>query len=133
MKKSLVAIAVLCAFSGAAAAQEAARISRVTLYPGSATVERSAKVEQGGGKLVMNGLPANFDARTLRVEAAPGIRIGEVTVLDTGRAEALGGREAQLEAKIEALKDQKSAIDVEVKTAEMLRDYLNSMTSGPVP
>jgi uncharacterized protein (TIGR02231 family) len=133
MKKSLLAVAVFCAFSGSAAAQEAARISRVTLYPGSATVERSAKVELGGGKVVMTGLPANFDSRTLRVEAGPGIRVGEVVVLDSGRSEALGGREAQLEAKIEALKDEKSALDVDVKTAEMLRSYLTHITSSVRP
>jgi uncharacterized protein (TIGR02231 family) len=130
MKKSLLAVAVFCAFSGSAAAQG---ISRVVLYPGSATIERSAKVEQGGGKVVMTGLPANFDARTLRVEAGPGVRVGEVTVLDTARAEALGGRESQLEAKIEALKDEKSALDVEVKTAEMLRDYLTGLNVKPLP
>ena len=133
MKKTFIAVAVFCAFSGSAAAQEAARISRVVLYPGSATIERSAKVEQGGGKVVMTGLPANFDARTLRVEAGPGVRVGEVTVLDAGRSEALGGRESQLEAKIEALKDEKSALDVEVKTAEMLRDYLTGMNVRPLP
>ena len=134
MKKSLVAVAVFCAFSGSAAAQEAARISRVTLYPGSATVERSAKVDPGGGKVVMSGLPANFDARTLRVEAGPGIRVGEVVVLDSGRADALGGREAQLEARIEALKDEKTALDVDVKTAELLRDYLTHITTAqPLP
>lgn len=133
MKKSLAAAAVFLAFSGTAAAQEAARISRVTLYPGSATVERSAKVEQGGGKLVMTGLPSNFDPRTLRVEAAPGIRVGEVTVLDSGRTEALGGREAQLEARIEALKDEKAALDVDLKTAELVRDYLQNMAVKPEP
>jgi uncharacterized protein (TIGR02231 family) len=103
----------------------------VILYPGSATIERSVKVSPGGGKVEMTGLPANFDPRTLRVETGPGVRIGEVVVKDASRAEALGGRESLLEAKIEALKDEKGALDVQVKTAELQRDYLNSMTIKP--
>ena len=134
MKKSLLAVAVFCAFSGTAFATEGAgRITRVTLYPGSATIERSAPVQPGGGKVEMTGLPANFDPATLRIEAGPGIRVGEVTVRDVGRSQALGGREAQLEARIEALKDEKSALDVDLKTAELLRDYLTNLTSSMQP
>ena len=133
MKKRLLAVAVFCAFSGAAAAQEAARISRVILYPGSATIERSARVAPGGGKVEMTGLPANFDPRTLRVEAGPGVHVGEVVVKDASRADALGGRESQLEAKIEALRDEKAVLDVQMKTAQLQRDYLTSMTIKPLP
>jgi uncharacterized protein (TIGR02231 family) len=132
MKKRLLVVAVFCAFSGTAAAQEAARISRVILYPGGATIERSVKVSPGGGRVEMTGLPANFDPRTLRVETGPGVRVGEVVVKDASRAEPLGGRESLLEAKIEALKDEKGALDVQVKTAELQRDYLNSMTIKPL-
>ena len=47
------------------------------------------------------------------------------------RASALGGREAELEARIEALKDEKAALDVEVKTAELVRDYLVGIVNRP--
>jgi len=124
----IIAFAVIAAFAAPAAAQESGRISRVTLYPGSATVERSARVTAGTSILKMSGLPANFDVRTLRVEADPGINVGEVSVQDVGRAEALGRREAELEAKIQALKDEKAALDVEVKTAELVRDYLKALS-----
>jgi len=53
----------------------------------------------------MAGLPANFDVRTLRVEADAGIAIGEIAVHDVAKSEALGGREAALEAKIQALEE----------------------------
>jgi len=122
---------LISTFAGAAGAAEAARITGVVLYPGSATIERAARVTMGGGKLEMSGLPANFDARTLRVDADSGIVVGEISVRDTGRTEAMSGREAELEARIQALKDQLAALDVEVKTAELVRDYLTGLSTRP--
>ncbi len=122
---------VLCVLLSSGAAQ--ARITGVVLYPGSATIERAAHVTPGSGKVEMTGLPAGFDLRTLRVEADPGIRIGEVTARDVGRAEAMSAREAQLERKIEALRDEKAALEVEVKSAELVRDYLASLSGPTVP
>jgi uncharacterized protein (TIGR02231 family) len=119
------------AWAGAAPAQDAGRITRVLLYPGSATVERSVRVSPGTTRIEMTGLPANFDLRTLRVEADEQIAVGEVAVRDVSRAIALSAREAELEARIEALKDQKSALEVELKTAEMVRDYLVGIVKRP--
>jgi uncharacterized protein (TIGR02231 family) len=120
------ALVSACAF-----AQDIGRVTKVTLYPGSATVERSVRVGAGSGRVEMTGLPANFDVKTLRVEGDAGIRIGEVAVQDVGRTEALSGREADLEQKIQALKDEKGALDAEAKTAELVRDYLASLKNGP--
>jgi uncharacterized protein (TIGR02231 family) len=131
IRTGIIAFAVIATFAGPAAEEQSGRISRVTLYPGSAAIERTAGVAPGSGTLEMTGLPANFDPRTLRVEAGPGIRVGEVSVQDVGRAEALSGREADLEAKIQALNDDKAALDVEVKTAELVRDYLASLHARP--
>jgi uncharacterized protein (TIGR02231 family) len=110
---------------------EESRISRVTLYAGSATVERSVAVTPQASRVELTGLPANFDVRTLRVEADPGIRIGEVSVRDIGRTSALGGREAELEARIQGLKDGRSMLEVEAKSAELVRDFLVSLSSRP--
>jgi uncharacterized protein (TIGR02231 family) len=133
VRNRILVFAVFTALAASAGAQESGpgRISRVTLYPGSAAIERAASVSAGGGAIEMTGLPANFDLRTLRVEAGPGIRVGEVSVQDVGRADALSAREAELEAKIQALGDDKAALDVEVKTAELVRDYLASLRVRP--
>ena len=73
-------------------AQDIGRVTAVTLYPGSAAVERAVRVGAGSGRVEMTGLPANFDPRTLRVEGDPGIRIGEVAVQDIARAESASER-----------------------------------------
>jgi uncharacterized protein (TIGR02231 family) len=129
-QRSLAALAVIGAFAwmdGAFAQQ----ITRVTLYPGSATIERTAPVNAGTGRVELTGLPATFDPRTLRVETDAGIQIGEVAVKDVSRTAALGAREAELEARIQRLKDDKAALDVDVKTAELMRNYLASLSARP--
>jgi uncharacterized protein (TIGR02231 family) len=129
MKKSVTVLAVAGAFAWMDAALAQA-ISRVTLYPGSATIERTAKVQPGVGRIQMSGLAANFDPRTLRVETDAGIHVGEVTVQDVSRSEAVGNREAQLDERIQKLKDEKAALEVDVRTAELVRDYLKSLRFG---
>ena len=128
--RSRFAVSALFLFTLSALAEES-RISRVTLYAGSATVERSVAVSPEASRVELTGLPANFDVRSLRVEADPGIRIGEVSVRDVGRANALGGREAELDARIQALKDSRAMLEVEAKSAELVRDFLVSLSSRP--
>lgn len=131
---SRMQMAVLCnalvAAANLAAADEPHRIDRVTLYPGSATIERVVRVAPGQTAVAFSGLPANFDASTLRMDADPGIRVGEITVRDVARGQALGAREAELEARIQALNDRKAVLDSEAKTAELVRDYLVKIGSG---
>jgi len=121
---ALAAASVSCA---AAYAQDASRITAVTLYPGSATVERTAKITPGMTRLEIAGLPANFDPQTVRVEADPGVRIGEVTTRDASRISASNAREAQTEQRIQALKDQQALIDADAKSAEMLIGFLSRL------
>lgn len=111
-------------------ADDMSRIARVTLYPGAATVERSAQVAAGATRLELSGLPAAFDAKTIRVEADPGIRIGEVTVQDVARSEAMGKRQAELEAKLQDIEDQIAMLDVERQSAELVTGYLKGLGGG---
>jgi uncharacterized protein (TIGR02231 family) len=130
-KRTCIGIAIIALFAAPVFAQDSGRVTRVVLYPGAATVERAAQVAPGQTRVLLTGLPAGFDPRTLRVEADPGIHIGEIAVRDVARTEAMSARESQLEARIQALKDEKSALGVEVKTAELVRDYLISLNSRP--
>src|SRR5205807_6152248 len=118
---ALVAMSLGC---GAAMAQDASRITSVILYPGSATVERSARVVPGMTRLEISGLPANFDPQTVRVESDPGVRIGEVSTQDQSRTAASNARESAIEEKIQALKDRQAVLEVDAKSAQMAADYI---------
>lgn len=113
--------------SGAAAAD--APITAVILYPGSATVQRTVQVPAGASRIEIPGLPAGFDSQTLHAEADPGIRIGQIVVHDAGRTEAANPAQADLEMKIQALRDQVDAADAEARSAEIVKAYLERFGS----
>src|SRR6266446_6647075 len=119
--------AALVVISSAAYAQDASKITAVTLYPGSATVERTARITPGMTRLEIAGLPANFDPQTLRVEADPGVHVGEVSTQDVARTKAPNAREAQLEERVQALRDRQAALDGEVRSAEMVNEFLSRL------
>ena len=125
--RRLLPAAILLIGSGTAYAEDASRITAVTLYPGSATVERSVRVAPGATLLQISGLPANFDPQSVRVEADPGVQIGEVSTRDAARAGALSSREAQLEERIQALRDRQAELDGDAKSAEMVNTFLSRL------
>ncbi len=120
----LVAISIAW---GTATAQDASRITAVTLYPGSATVERTARVVPGMTRLEISGLPANFDPQTVRVESDSGVRIGEVSTKDQSRTAASNARESAIEEKIQALKDRQAVLEVDAKSAQMTAEFISRL------
>src|SRR5258708_2617958 len=124
---------------GTAMAQEAPGITAVTLYPGSATVERTARVAPGMTRLEISGLPANFDPQTVRVESDAGIRIGEVSTQDQSRTAASNARESAIEDKIQALRDRQAVLDVDARSAQMAAEFISRLgapasgTEKPAP
>jgi len=107
----------------------AAPVTRIVLYPGSALVERTARVKAGTESLEITGIPANFDAESLRIEADGGIEIGELIWRDSTRSGPLNAEEARLEAEVQKLSDRLQAVDVERKAAERELKYLESLAS----
>lgn len=105
-------------------------ITRVTVYPGSAMVERVAQVSPGMGELVIAGLPANFDTATVRVQASSGVQVGQIVTRDVRRDEAASPREAALEEKILALSDQKDVLNVDAQSARLVQQYLEKAPAG---
>src|SRR3981189_2426693 len=118
---ALLAISINC---GAALAQETSRITSVILYPGSATVERTARVMPGMARLEISGLPANFDPQTVRVESDPGGRSGAAPTQDQRRPAASNARESAIEERIQALKGRQAVLDVDAKSAQMAAEYI---------
>src|SRR5882672_590752 len=118
------ALVALSTVSGAAMAQDASRITAVTLYPGSATVERTARITPGMTRLEISGLPANFDPQTVRVESDVGVRVGEVSTQDQSRTAASNARESAIEDKIQALKDRQAVLEVDARSAQLAAEYI---------
>jgi uncharacterized protein (TIGR02231 family) len=118
------------AFAVSSAVAAEAPIQSVTLYPGSATVERVVQVAPGATQVEITGLLANFDKDTVRLQADPGIQVGQVVTRDQARAESPSQREADLEAKVQALQDQVAAIDADIKSAQIVQGYLEKLGSG---
>jgi len=118
------------AFAVTTAAAVEAPIQSVTLYPGSATVERVAQVAPGATQVEITGLPANFDKDTVRLQADAGIQVGQVVTRDQARADSPSAREADLEAKVQALQDQVAAIDADIKSAQIVQGYLEKLGTG---
>src|SRR5260221_7206003 len=125
----LAAMSIVC---GTAIAQEASRITGVTLYPGSATVERTARITPGMTRLEISGLPANFDPQTVRVESDAGVRVGEVSTQDQSRTAASNARESAIEDRIQALKDRQAVLEVDAKSAQLAADYIARL-GAPAP
>lgn len=106
-------------------------ITRVTLYPGSATVERSAEVAAGTRLLEVGGLPASFDTKTLQVQADKGVRVGQITIKEASSgADGVHPREKALTKMILELQDRIEALDIEVKSAGLVTGYLGRLETG---
>jgi len=117
-------------FAVSSALATEAPIQSVTLYPGSATVERVVQVAPGATQVEITGLPANFDKDTVRLQADAGIQVGQVVTRDQARADSPSAREADLEAKVQALQDQVAAIDADIKSAQIVQGYLEKLGTG---
>lgn len=120
------------ALHGLANADGEAPITSVVLYPGSATIERTAQVASGMTAVEIKGLPNNFDTKTLLVQADRGIRIGQIVIQDTSKPEGVHPREKELQKKIRELKDLLETQDIEVKSAGLVTAYLDRMSANTV-
>jgi uncharacterized protein (TIGR02231 family) len=126
--------ALACLFSTAAAqAQPSAaadsRITQVTLYPGSATVERVARVAAGAKKLTFACLPASVDVQSLAVVADASVRVGELAVLTEARDAVPACATSPLDARIRELEDKKAALTNENNALALVNSYLKGVAA----
>lgn len=120
----LLACLLLC--SGVAQAQDS-RITQVTVYPGSATVQRTLNVPAGARQAVFACLPAGLDAQSLQVTAPAGMAVGELAVRQQPR-ELIAGCGHPQQARIRALEDQIAALQAESQGLEQAGGWLNRFT-----
>ncbi|QEA13106.1 DUF4139 domain-containing protein [Comamonas flocculans] len=118
------------AFAQTSAPAPASRISAVTLYPGSATVERVLHLPAGATRAVFGCLPAQLDARTLQVSSPAEVRIGDVNVQTMERAVASGCAGA-LDERIRAAEDELARARAETDALELAQTWLNTQAGTP--
>ena len=119
-------LAVLAPLPVAAHAQDTSRIARVTVYPGSATVERVAKVPAGARSLTLPCLPASLDVQSLQINADPAVRVGEFNVLTEDR-DVAAGCASPLDGRIRELEDQIAGVKAEASALQLVDGYLRSV------
>lgn len=113
-----------------AQADARARITQVTLYPGSATVERVAHVAAGSQSYVFRCLPQGLDAASLQVGADAGVRIGETSVQLVDR-DIASGCDSPLDERIRQAQDKLAAASAETDALELAKHYLNTVAGTP--
>ena len=131
MKIGFVAALLLSVSSAAAYAQNLqveSHVETVTVYPQGADITRAAKTDltDGESTLVFTDLPFDVDPQSIRVEArgAGHIEIGSVdTKLESVTETSIGERKI-LEAQIENLNDEHSALDQSIADSETERKLL---------
>lgn len=131
--------AALCAslllgWAGSALAQDASgsRIARVTVYSGTATVERVAKVATGARSFTFTCLPASLDAQSLQIHADAAVRVGEFNVLTEDR-DVAPACASPLDGRIRDLEDQIAAVKAESGGLQLVDSYLRVLASGRAP
>ena len=129
----LCAAALLVAVATGAQAQApesaASRIDRVTLYQGSAIVERSLRVPAGAREAQFMCLPAGLDAQSLQVSSDSGVRIGELRVQTTERA-LMTVCASPLDAKIRGLQDELANVSAAASALELVDSYLKTVAGN---
>ncbi len=101
------------------------RIQRVTVYPGSAVIERVARIPAGAREVVIPCLSAAFDMATLRLEAVEAnVRLGPVTATTQPRASAPACNTNTLDARIQALEDRMAGLDAEIGARDLVLGQL---------
>lgn len=131
--RATFAAAAWLAVSTGALAQAAAdnsRITQVKVYPGSATVERVARVAAGSRSVTFACLPATLDVQSLQVSAGASVRVGETSVLSEARELSPRCAASALDGRIRELEDQKAALQAENDALGMVMGYLKGLSGG---
>ena len=110
-----------------AQASGASRMDRVTLYQGSATVERTLALAAGAREAVFICLPAALDAQSLQAQG-DGVRVGEVRVDSTERALVPECASAQ-EARIRSVEDELARVNAAASALQLSDSYLKTVAT----
>jgi len=120
---------LLLGADGVLAQTATSRITQVTVYPGSATVERVARVAAGTRGVTFACLPATLDAQSLQINADTAVRVGEFNVLTEDR-DVAAACASPLDGRIRELEDQLAGVKAEAGALQLMDSYLKGLASG---
>ena len=103
------------------------RIDRVTLYQGSATVERTLALAAGAREAVFICLPAALDPQSLQAQG-DGVRVGEVR-LDTSERALVPECASPQEARIRSLEDELARVNAATSALQLSDSYLQTVAT----
>jgi uncharacterized protein (TIGR02231 family) len=109
----------------------AAPVTQVTVYPARAVVRRRAELPMAAGRYVVEALPPDFDAASLRVRGL-GTEVVGVDVRERVRAQAGEERIAALEAKLADLREEDAALADEEAVLARLALHLEELAAPVV-
>ncbi len=140
MRTTLFAVLATTTFLSPVSAAEidvVSKIDAVTVYPQGAEITRVAEVEIAAGDhtLVLDDLPGDIDAQSIRVEgvSAAAVEIGSVDskIVNITNGEEFAGRRRQLETEIQALRDKVAAFDQVAQSVEYQRRLIQDFVQRP--
>ena len=109
-------------------------ISAVTVFPGSAKVNRVAKIQVPAGEstLAINDLPMNLINTSLRVsgESSVNISLGSVSLKREVNQDVVLQKEQELRAQIDVLTEKRSGLVDTISRANSKLSYIKAMGSG---
>jgi uncharacterized protein (TIGR02231 family) len=109
-------------------------IDRVTVYRQGAVVTRAGEVAipAGSNRLIVRGLPAAIDSKTLRVTVESGaVQLGGVEIAEINEGSFVSEAERELRRKIEDMNDQRVVVQDEIATAQTQLKLLDSLAANP--
>lgn len=114
-------------WAGPAGQWNPSHISAVTVYQGSATVQRTVQVDAGASEVRLACLPAGLDLAGLQVQAAAGIQVGDISVQQLARHELGTLCSSPLEAQIRILEDEIAKLVAEAEGLAYVTRYLQTV------
>jgi uncharacterized protein (TIGR02231 family) len=130
MKRPLFLICALgihLSFVQAWASDPQSLVTHVTLHPDGALLTRSIPVVKGMTSVTFKDLPFLFTPDDVRVEADPGITIGDLSVRTFARSTPLTPEESRLESIVLGLEQKLAFINAAQQAATLELNYLNSL------
>lgn len=107
----------------------ASRITQVTVAPGIATIERSARLPAGARSATFACLPASLDPDSLQISADAGVRVGEFKVTTEDR-DVAAGCASPLDDRIRTLEDRIADVQAEITALRRVDRYLDHVAGG---